>query len=41
MPLYEGTHTDKVRLMIDQLLDNPDDFIDQCKWYVSRFTYFD
>ncbi|KAF8342442.1 cytochrome P450, partial [Amanita rubescens] len=38
MPLYEGTHTDQVRLMIDQLLDNPNDFRDQCRWLSVAIT---
>ncbi|KAF8633044.1 hypothetical protein AX14_010779, partial [Amanita brunnescens Koide BX004] len=38
LPLYEGTHTDKVRLMIDQFLDNPNDFGNQCKWLSVAVT---
>ncbi|KAF8342432.1 cytochrome P450 [Amanita rubescens] len=38
MPLYEGTHTEKVHLMIDQLLDNPNDFREQCKWLSVAIT---
>ena len=38
MPLYHGKHTEKVHLMIDRLLTNPEDFANQCKWCISQHT---
>ncbi|KAF8719237.1 hypothetical protein AX14_011281 [Amanita brunnescens Koide BX004] len=38
MPLYHGKHTEKVHLMIDRLLTNPEDFANQCKWLAVAVT---
>ncbi|KAF8342440.1 cytochrome P450 [Amanita rubescens] len=38
LPHYEGTHTNQIRLMIDQLLDNPTEFRDHCKWLSVAVT---
>ncbi len=38
IPLYHSTLTDKVHLMIDQLLSEPQRFRDHCKWCVLRYT---
>jgi len=37
-PLYHHTMTEKVHILLGELLNEPEDFIEQCKWVASSFV---